>query len=204
MPHRLEIALKPDMLDAEGEGIRHKAKDYFGIELTKVRTISVVTIDAALTDNQLDIIQSGIFTNPVTQISSYNPLPVQFDWIIWVGYRPGVKDNPGSTAIEAIEDILGMKFARNEAVYTSKRYCITGLDLVRKDIERIACELLSNDIIQQSKIYSKDDWNSSGGIGYIIPKVILNHVPTVSSISIDSDETLKKVSDESLRSGIIF
>ena len=196
MPHRLEIALKPDMLDAEGEGIRHKAEDYFGIELTKVRTISVITIDAALTDDQLDIIQSGIFTNPVIQISSYNPLPVEFDWIIRVGYRPGVKDNPGSTAVEAIEDILGIKFARNDAVYTSKRYCITGLNLVRKDIERIACELLANDIIQQSKIYSTDDWNSSDGIGYIIPKVMLNHVPTVSSISIDSDETLKTISDE--------
>ena len=196
MPYRLEIALKPDMLDAEGEGIRHKAKDYFGIELTKVRSISIVTIDAALTDTQIDIIQSGIFTNPVTQISSCTPLPVEFDWIIWVGYRPGVRDNPGSTAVEAIEDILGMKFARGEAVYTSKRYCITGLNLVRKDIERIACELLANDIIQQSKIYSKDDWNSSDGIGYIIPKVILNHVPTVSSISIDSDGTLKTISDE--------
>ncbi len=196
MPYRLEIALKPNMLDAEGEGIRHKAKDYFGIELTKVRTISVVTIDAAFTDSQLDIIKSEIFTNPVIQISSYDPLPVEFDWVIWVGYRPGVRDNPGSTAVEAIEDILRKKLARNEAMYTSKRYCITGINLVRKDIERIAGELLANDIIQQSKIYSKGDWNSSDGIGYIIPKVILNHVPTVSSISIDSDETLKTISDE--------
>jgi len=31
MPHRLEIALKPDLFDAEGEGIRQKAKYYFNI-----------------------------------------------------------------------------------------------------------------------------------------------------------------------------
>jgi hypothetical protein len=31
MPHRLEIALNADMHDAEGEGIRKKAEDYFGI-----------------------------------------------------------------------------------------------------------------------------------------------------------------------------
>jgi phosphoribosylformylglycinamidine synthase len=196
MPHRLEITLKPDMLDAEGEGIRHKAKDYFGTELTKVRTVSVVTIDAPLTDRQLEIIRSEIFTNPVTQISSYSPLPLEFDWVIWIGYRPGVRDNPGSTAVEAIEDILEIKFSREEAVYTSKRYCVTGSGLTRKDIERIAGEILANDIIQQSRIYSKEEWNSSEGTGYIIPKVILNHVPTVSSISITSDETLKKISDE--------
>jgi phosphoribosylformylglycinamidine synthase subunit PurSL len=196
MPNRLEIALKPDMFDAEGEGICHKAKDYFGIQLTKVRTISVVTIDAALDANQLDIIRSEIFTNPVTQVSSYRPLAVDFDWIIWVGYRPGVRDNPGSTAVEAIEDILGIKFKSGDAVYTSKRYCICGPGLARKDIERIACELLANDIIQQIKIYSGEEWNGEEGISYIIPKVMLNHIPTVSSISIDSNDTLKKISDE--------
>ncbi|MBU1711653.1 MAG: phosphoribosylformylglycinamidine synthase [Proteobacteria bacterium] len=196
MPHRLEIALKSEMFDAEGEGICHKAKNYFSIELSKVRTISVITIDAALTDDQLKMIQTAIFTNPVTQISSYDPLPAKFDWIIWVGYRPGVKDNPGSTAVEAIEDILGISFSNEDAVYTSKRYCVSGYNLVRQDIERIASELLANDIIQLWRIYSKKDWDSSTGIGYIIPKVILNHVPTVSSISIESDEALKKISDE--------
>lgn len=204
MSYRLEIALKPEMFDAEGEGIRLKAKNYFGIEFTKVRTVSIitidVTIDAALTEGELNLIQAAIFTNPVTQISSFDPLPIDFDWIIWVGYKPGVKDNPGSTAVEAIEDVIGSKFSRffkkDEAVYTSKRYCLQGHNLSRADIEKIARELLSNDIIQQTKIYSKSDWSDSEGIGYIIPKVVLNRVPTVSSISIDSNETLKKISDE--------
>ncbi|MBU1056275.1 MAG: phosphoribosylformylglycinamidine synthase [Proteobacteria bacterium] len=200
MPHRLEIALKPEMLDAEGEGIRLKAKNYFGIELAKVRTISIVTIDAALNKDELNLIQAAIFTNPVIQTSSFDPIAIDFDWIIWVGYKPGVKDNPGSTAVEAIEDLIGTKisgsFKKDAAVYTSKRYCIKGHDLSRKNIEKIARELLSNDIIQQTKIYSKADWNSKEGIGYIIPKVVLNHIPTVSTISIKSDEILQKVSDK--------
>ncbi len=196
MPHRLEIALKPEMFDAEGEGIRLKAKNYFGIEFTKVRTVSIITIESALTEEELNLVQTAIFTNPVTQISSFEPLPVDFDWIIWVGYKPGVKDNPGSTAVEAIEDVTGRYFNKDEVVYTSKRYCLKGRNLSHADIEKIALELLSNDIIQQTKIYSKNDWSDLEGIGYIIPKVLLDHVPTVSAISIKSDEILKEISDK--------
>ncbi|MFO7496310.1 MAG: hypothetical protein R6X05_11840 [Desulfobacterales bacterium] len=129
MPYRLEIALKPEMVDAEGEGIRRKASDYFGIAIAQVRTVQILTIDAALSADQLGAVQTEIFTNPVTQTSAYDPLPIPFDWCIWVGYRPGVRDNPGSTAVEAIEDLLKIRFARNEAVFTSKRYCLEAAGL---------------------------------------------------------------------------
>ena len=46
MPVRLEIALKDHLLDAEGEGIRRKASDYFGIQLSRVRSVHILTIDA--------------------------------------------------------------------------------------------------------------------------------------------------------------
>ena len=104
MPARLEIALKDHLIDAEGEGIRQKALDYFGMQLSRVRSIHILTIDAELSPDQLLQIQTEIFTNPVTQLSSFEPLDFPFDWTIWVGYRPGVRDNPGATAVEAIED----------------------------------------------------------------------------------------------------
>jgi len=196
MPHRLEITLKPEMLDAEGEGIRKKAEDYFGIRLQQVRVVHILTIDAELSAEQLRTIQTDIFTNPVTQVSSYDPLPMAFDWIIWVGYRPGVKDNPGSTAIEAIRDVLDVSLGENEAVYTSRRYCIQCKGLRPEEADKISGELLANDLIQQRKIYSKGVWDPAIGVGMITPRVILNHTPTVSDISIDSDETLMRLSDE--------
>ena len=76
MPARLEIALKDHLLDAEGEGIRRKASDYFGMKLSRVRSVHILTIDADLNPGQLKQIQSDIFTNPVTQVSSYDPLTV--------------------------------------------------------------------------------------------------------------------------------
>ncbi len=196
MPQRLEITLKPDLFDAEGERIRKKAQNYLGLNLVQVRTIHILTLDANLSAQQLETIQKDIFSNPVTQISSYDPLPVPFDWTIWVGYRPGVRDNPGSTAVEAIEDFLALKFGPDEAVYTSQRYCLVGDALSRKDADRIAAQLLANDLIQQWKIYAAQEWNAQEGIGLILPKVLLAHKPMVSTVPIDSDTVLKEVSDQ--------
>jgi phosphoribosylformylglycinamidine synthase subunit PurSL len=196
MAYRLEISMKPDLFDAEGEGIRQKARNYFNIELSLVRTINVVTIDAALTPEQLETVRTEIFTNPVTQVSSFNPLPLPFDWTIWVGYRPGVRDNAGSTAAEAIEEVLGRAFGKAEAVYTSKRYCVQGDHLTVKEMDRIAGEFLANDIIQQWKIFSSGAWDPKVGCGLILPKVRLDHQPTVTQIPITSDAVLAAVSDE--------
>ncbi|RJP82893.1 MAG: phosphoribosylformylglycinamidine synthase [Desulfobacteraceae bacterium] len=196
MPNQLEITLKPDLADAEGQKICQKARDYFGFELTSVRTVHVITIDAQLTPDQLAAVQSEIFTNPVSQISSYSPLSIDFDWTIWVGFRPGVRDNPGSTAVEAMEDQLRVKLGPDEAVYTSRRYCIQAPHLTYEDVDKIAGELLANDIIQQWRIIAKKDWDPAIGTGIIIPRVQLEHVPTVTTIPIDSDRTLQRISVE--------
>ena len=96
MPQRIEITLKEQLLDAEGQSLRLKAKNYFDIDLHQVRTIHIVTIDADLSTDQVERARTEIFTNPVTQVSSLQPLDVDFDWILWVGFRPGVRDNPGA------------------------------------------------------------------------------------------------------------
>jgi phosphoribosylformylglycinamidine synthase II len=196
MPARLEIALQDHLVDAEGKGIRRKAFDYFGIQLQRVRSIHILTIDADFSLLQLERIRTEIFTNPVTQISSYAPLQLPFDWTIWVGYRPGVRDNPGATAIEAVEDLLGLRLAEGESIYTSRRYCIEGSGMVMADLQKVAGELLANDIIQQWKIIPAKDWDPKTGIGSVIPRVRLDHAPTVRTLPIGSDEMLFKISAE--------
>jgi len=195
MPSRIEITLKPELIDAEGQGLRNKARDYFDLEAEDIRTVHIVTIDAALEADQLSKVRDEIFTNPVTQISSLDPLPVDFDWIIWTGFRPGVRDNAGATAVEAMEDLLGIKFKPDEAAYTSKRYCLKGDGLTRAGVEMIAKELLANDIIQQWKIFDRTNWDTENGVGFIIPKVRLDHTPTVTVIPVGSDAALERISD---------
>ncbi len=176
--------------------MRNKARDYFGIETDDIRSVHIITIDADLTPEQLRKSQDDIFTNPVTQISSLDPLPLPFDWIIWVGFRPGVRDNAGATAVEAMEDLLEISFGEDQGIYTSRRYCVRGKGLTRFHAEKIANELLANDIIQQWKVYDGESWDVREGVGYILPKVRLNHTPTVTVIPIDSDESLRRISDE--------
>ncbi len=196
MAARLEITLKPELFDAEGESIVRKAQDYFGLSLEKVRVIHVLTIDAGLSKDQLEAVRREIFTNPVTQISSFKPLATKFDWIIWVGFRPGVRDTAGSVAMEAITDYLGYSFSDDEAVYTSKIYQVKSSNLSKENAEQVARELLANDTIQQWKVISKSNWNDQEGIGIIIPKVILNREPTVTVFPLESDEELARLSTE--------
>jgi phosphoribosylformylglycinamidine synthase II len=204
MPTRLEIQLKPELIDADGMSICRKASAYFGITATSVRVIRVLTIDAALTSKQLERIRTELFTNPVTEESSFNPLANHFDWIIWVGLRAGVRDPAGSTAIEAIEDLLGIGFKDDESVYTSKIYQIQG-DLTKDEVETIAQEILANDIIQQWKIYTIHTestgvdvypWDNHNGIGMNIPKVAIDNLPRVQTFPITTDEELQTLSRE--------
>jgi len=195
MASRLEVALKEDLVDAEGEGVRKKAKDYFGIEAEDIRVIRVLTVDADLSPEQLESARVSLFTNPVSERSSFAPLASRFDWIIWIGFRPGVRDTAGSTAVEAMEDLLKIRFKPGEAVYTSRLFVIRG-NLTRQAVETIAREILANDIIQQWKIFAGAEWDAREGIGFILPKVILNHQPQVTTISLSSDEDLRKISDE--------
>ena len=196
MPSRIEITYKSSITDAEASVLINKARRYFDIIIDSARTINIVTTDQIFTNEQLQKLQTDIFTHPVTQVSDTKPLNIAFDWCIWIGYRPGVRDNPGSTAVEAIQDLMDMTFDKGTSVYTSKRYCLCGENLTRQQVETLAQELLANDIIQQWRIYSHKDWDPAIGIGYIIPRVELKHIPTVTKLAVESNEILKELSQK--------
>jgi len=195
MVSRLEVTLRENLLDAEGANIQRKTKDYFGFEVDDVRLIRILTVDADLDPDQLEKARTRIFTNPVTEESSFSPLARDFDWLIWIGFRPGVRDTAGSTAVEAIEDLLKIKFKPHEAIYTSKLYVIKGL-MSEDQVEKIASEILANDIIQQWKVFSRSVWNPEQGIGFSVPKVMLDHEPQAGTIAIGSDDELRRISRE--------
>ncbi|MCP4670683.1 MAG: phosphoribosylformylglycinamidine synthase [Desulfobacula sp.] len=192
----IEIALKKELKDAQGIGLQKKADSYFGIKIQDARCIDIVTIESDLDLQQLELIKDDIFTNPVTQVASLKPLDIKFDWCIWIGFRPGVKDNAGATAKEAIQDHLKKTFGHDDGIYTSKRYCLTAKGLNREDVEKLASELLSNSIIQQFKVFHIDEWDKLTGANVKPAKVILDHTPCCEVISIGSNAGLADISDQ--------
>ena len=164
MVSRLEITLKKSLPDAEGAGIAGKARDYLGLDVESVRVIRVLTFDAGLDQDQLEMARTQLFTNPVTEESSFAPMARDFDWLIWIGFHPGVRDTAGSTAAEAIEDLLKIRLRPNEAIYTSRLYAVTGR-MSMADARTLASEILANDIIQQWKVFGPEEWEPDAEIG---------------------------------------
>jgi phosphoribosylformylglycinamidine synthase II len=196
MTVRLEIGWRPELSDAEGEALRRKAQEYCGLALDRVQVLRLLMLDLELTPPELEAVRTEVFTNPVTQISSFAPLAREFDWALWVGFRPGVRDNAGATAREAIEAFVGRALPPEAAVYTSKLYLLFAPQLSRDQAARVAQELLANDLIQEFRLFSRDDWDPEQGVGLIVPRVQLEHQPSVAVFPIDSLDTLRRLSAE--------
>jgi len=157
MAARIVVGLKPAVRDARGERVKKAIHQHLGIELTAVRTLDVYTLDADLSPDELWAAAQGPLSDPVIQQVAINrPLADDFDVLIEVGFRPGVTDNVGRTAREAIEYLTGRSFAAGEAVYTSVQYLLSGA-LDRKHAEKIAGGFLANGLIQRWVILTPDE-----------------------------------------------
>ncbi len=198
MPERLEIGLKPELNDPAGRGLVARARAYLGLNLERARVLRVLTFDTKLSTAELERVRERIFTNPVTEVGSFLPLAGQvlpeFDWALWVGLKPGVRDNEGATACEAMADVLGRGFGPEEVVYASRLYLIQAPRLSAAQAETVCRELLANPIIQSWKVFSRQDWDPQRGMGLILPKVELKHTPKVETLAIPDDDALMTLS----------
>jgi len=171
MAARIVVGLKPAVRDARGERVKQAIHQHLGIELTAVRTLDVYTLDADLSADELRAAAQGPLSDPVIQQVAINrPLADDFDVLIEVGFRPGVTDNVGRTAREAIEYLTGRSFAVGEAVYTSVQYLLSGA-LDRKHAEKIAGGFLANGLIQRWVILTPDELDPQTGVPISLPRV---------------------------------
>ncbi len=201
MAHRIEIGFREGIRDALGEKIKRRIIDHLRIPVDSVRTIEVYTIDGPLDPEELGKAAQGPLSDPVIQeIAIDRGLARGFDWLIEVGFRPGVTDNVGKTAGEAISLLSG----KPVHVYTSRQYIIHGVrdrcvldTLTRADAERIASELLANDLIQRYDIHDGKTWDPANGIRPYIPRVVGEDRPHTVEIGLDvSDDELVRISQE--------
>ena len=187
MINRIEIGFKEGVRDALGEKVAGRIVEQLHIGgVEGVRTIDVYTIEGPVSDQALKDIAAGPLLDPIIQRAAINRgLATSFDWLIEVGFRPGVTDNVGRTATEAIRLLLGE--GSGVRVYTSRQYVIKG-NLVRKDAERIASGLLANDLIERYEIVDGRDWNPAKGMSAYVPHVVEENRPHMEEIDLNVDD----------------
>ncbi|MCB2188845.1 MAG: phosphoribosylformylglycinamidine synthase [Deltaproteobacteria bacterium] len=198
MPQRLEMALRPELPDPAGRSLMHKAGAYLGLRLAAVRVVRVLTFDTGLAQAELARARAEIFTNPVTELSSFAPLAPQilpeFDYALWLGFKPGVRDNEGATALEAMANLLGRGFGPGEAVYAARLFLVSAPRLKPEAAEALCRELLANDLVHNWRVIPRAAWDPVEGVGLVAPRVRLAHEPAVATFRVDSDLMLRELS----------
>ncbi|MDY0268052.1 phosphoribosylformylglycinamidine synthase subunit PurS [Trichloromonas sp.] len=199
MAWRIVVGLLDDVKDPRGERVRREIREHLGIELEQVRTLDVYTVDAALAEAEIEAAAAGPLSDPVIQHYAVNrPLARDFDVLIEVGFRPGVTDNVGRTAREAIQYLTGRPFAAGEAVYTSVQYLLKG-QIDKAAAERIASGFLGNGLIQRWDIVTAAEFNRDKGVRVTTPKVTGDARPEVREINLNvDDEALMQISRDGM------
>jgi len=200
MVNRIEVGFKRGVRDALGEKVRRRIVEHLHMDVEKVSTVDVFTVEGALRKSELKAIARGPLSDPVIQRYVVNRgLAEGFDWLIEVGFRPGVTDNVGKTAREAIELFLGESLGgRAIAVYTSRQYAVSGR-VGKEEAERIASDLLANDLIERYEVVSGRDWDREKGMPAYVPKVVGENDIFVAEIDLHvSDDELLGISSERL------
>jgi phosphoribosylformylglycinamidine (FGAM) synthase PurS component len=147
MAIRIEIGLKRGVRDARGRRVVVGARQFLRLPVESCRTRDVYRIDIPLSPGELQKIKTA-FTDPVVARAAVGRLaPPDFDWMIEVGFKPGVTDNVGNTARALVQDFLDRKLAHYETVYTSIQYFLKAPELSREQACRLAGDLLANPLI---------------------------------------------------------
>ena len=174
-----------------------KIRSDLGIELRSIRVGDSYVIDKDLTEAQLQLLVEEVFEDPVIHEAQVDkPVETLFDWLVEVGYRPGVTDNVARTAKEAIERTLEVPFGEAEGVYSRKLYFLRGA-IDREEAETISRDILANDLIQTRAIYGPGDDRQE----IRVPRVTWDKMDLPTSTNVDlnvSDEELLRISRDRL------
>ncbi len=193
---RIEIGLRAHVRDPRGERAAAEMSSLLGKPVEEVRTLSVYTVEGAFTPPELEAVARE-FCDPVTsEYAVGRPLAGEFDLLVEVGFLPGVTDNAGRTAAEALSSILGRPLRPGESVSSSVQYLVRG-DLTPAEADRAAAGALANALIQLWRVVPAAAFDRTRGLPPRVPKVALHGGGTVRTVSLRvPDEELARISRE--------
>ncbi|MBU1003853.1 MAG: phosphoribosylformylglycinamidine synthase [Proteobacteria bacterium] len=199
MLRRIELGLKGHVTDNVGARVARGACHALGVGVDQCRIVKVFTIQGVDEKGIQTILETAALHDPVLHDASLTPVATGFDWILEVGFRPGVTDNEGRTAKESVALVLGLSKTEAEhmAVYTSTQYLLSG-DLSLEEVTRIGRDYLANELIQRYEIKSAADWVAAPGFEAKAAQVTGEAMDEVLEIDMAgmSDEELSALSRE--------
>jgi len=172
MEQRFELAVKPHLRDVAGEQLQEKVRKTLGVEV-RCRSVEAYNLAEKLSDSEMRAIAADVFADSVTQDVSYSEPLFSDAYRIEIGMLPGVTDNVGHTAAEAIKDRLG----KVVTVFYSRMFAIAG------PVDEFMCErlaaMLHNPLVERYRIYAPGEEPEP-----YLPRVEIKHEPSVQRISL--------------------
>ncbi|SHN65525.1 AIR synthase-related protein [Desulfovibrio litoralis] len=162
---RLELGTKNGVEDVMGKKAALSVDKALGIKIKDARLVKVYTIEGVENNVAEKIKKEAMLHDTVLQEASLKPYNYDADWVLEVGFRPGVTDNEGRTAKETLAMVLGVP--RNKIqVYASNQYHFFSTPehkITKEEIQKIAEKLFCNELIQRYSLKSKEEWNKTPG-----------------------------------------
>jgi phosphoribosylformylglycinamidine synthase II len=147
--HTIQLTLKPGQHDGDGQRVAEAAARHLGLATGRVRSATLYTVRYPLTETQLSDFATRCLADPVLHDVRLNELTAApgFATYILVARRPGVTDDEGTSAQNALADILNEPLdVHTQHIFSKKLYLLEN-DLPETDLRRIAEELLGNKLI---------------------------------------------------------
>ncbi|GAB3873791.1 phosphoribosylformylglycinamidine synthase subunit PurS [Hymenobacter segetis] len=147
--HTIQLTLKPGQHDGDGQRVAEAAARHLGLATGRVRSAALYTVRYPLTETQLSDFATRCLADPVLHDVRLNEVTAApgFATYILVARRPGVTDDEGTSAQNALADILNEPLdVHTQHIFSKKLYLLEN-DLPETDLRRIAEELLGNKLI---------------------------------------------------------
>ncbi len=200
MSFRIEIGPKRGVRDPRGETAARRARQLLRLPIRAIATRDVYLVGEDLAPAERRRVAAA-FSDPVTARAAVGRLPPPAcDWIVEVGYRPGVTDNVGQTARVVLADVLDRDPRQVGPVCSAVQYLVRAPGLDRAAILRLARDLLANELIQTIRIWSRAEWADAEPPADL-PLVRDPHPPRVRTVNLEvPDEELMRISREGILS----
>ncbi|MBU6474487.1 MAG: phosphoribosylformylglycinamidine synthase [Alphaproteobacteria bacterium] len=167
-----------------------EARETLNVPLTAIAEVKVYKTTNGKAEDL-----AAVFADPVLQQAHFSHKEYRFlhgapAFVVDVGFRAGVTDNPGHAAAEALA-LCGIE-AR---VASGSLYFLFG-ELDAAGAEKVARELLANDLLQKAEIYPANDFYARDRFKNVkLPEVVRTADARVEKISLDiADGALEALS----------